>query len=254
MKRRNWKTGQGMLVPVLCAVVLCCMAISDYSVAENTSATSVPNYFHASHGFDGGLMEMVDLGEFEGFDVCRNMDDLARLASSVKGAVGFTAHPHFEKGERLAHAVLWYTGLSERNQSWALYLFDETEARKMPGEAPTPAAAAAAEAKVNAAMGKAGELIDAARPKGVKLDMSDYQEKKVLALAIMRLGGTFEHTGGWTSKACGPCRSVIPGGVPENCGHGVKGKAHWNCCGGTDPDDTRCRYWELIKAQDDKQK
>jgi len=245
---------QGMPLLVLGAVLLCGMAIPDDGAAENTPTVGAQGYFRANHGYGGGLMEMVDLREVEGFEAAKSIDDLATLAASVKGAVGFSVHPHFEKGKRFAHAVLWYTALTERNQSWPLYLFDEADARKMPGEAPTPVAAAAAEAKVNAAMGKGRELMDAARPKGVKLDMADYQEKKVLALAIMRLGGTFEHTGGWTRKVCGPCRSVIPGGTPERCGHGVKGQLHWNCCGGMDIDNTCCRYWELIKAQDDKRK
>lgn len=252
MNRRSRDTGQKASLLIVQWVMVFAAVMLNCCAAEKAASVNVPDYFRANHGYGAGLMEMVDLSPMEGFEAVQSIDELAKFAAAVKGAVGFSVHPSFEKGKRYAHAVIWYTGLTARNQSWPLYLFNEAEARKMPGEAPTPAAAAAAEAKVNAATGKARELFDAARPKGVKLEMEDYQEQKILALAIMRLGGTFEHTGGFTSKACGSCRSVVPGGNPKSCGHGVRGKAHWNCCGGTDPGDTRCRYWELIKALDDK--
>lgn len=220
------------------------------SVADNeTQSDSVPEYSRASHGFDGGLTEMVDLSELEGFDTVRTIDDLAQFASKVPGAVGFTAHPHFETGTRYAKAVLWYTNLSSRSSSWALYLFDKSEAQKSPGEAPSSAAAAAAEAKVSGKMKEAKELIEAGGPSGVKL-IGDHDEWKVLALAVIRLGGSFEHTGEFGVAHCLSCRSIVSGGNPSRCGHGVQDKEHWNCCGATDK-VVHCRYWELIMARED---
>jgi hypothetical protein len=192
---------------------------------------------------------MVYLSELEGFDTVRTIDDLARFASEVPDAIGFTAHPRFEKGMRSADAVLWYTNLSSPRSSWPLYLFDKTEAQKSPGEAPSTVAVAAAEAKVSGKMKEAKELIEASGPSGVKL-IGDYDERKVLALAVMRLGGSFEHTGEFGVTHCHSCRSVVSGGNPSRCGHGIQNKEHWNCCGSTDK-VVHCRYWELIKARDD---
>ena len=239
---------------VIC--VLACVLISipacdkkQSSVADNEAQSdSAPEYFRASHGFDGGLTEMVDLSELEGFDTVRTIDDLARFASEIPDAVGFTADPRFENGTRDAEAVLWYTNLSSPRSSWALYLFDKTEAQKSPGKAPSTVAAAAAEAKVSGKMNEAKDLIEASGPSGVKL-IGDYDERKVLALAVIRLGGSFEHTGKF-GVDCHSCRSVVSGGNPSRCGHGIQNKEHWNCCGATDK-VVHCRYWELIKARDD---
>src|SRR5678816_750092 len=79
-------------------------------------------YHRAKHGYSGGLTEMVDLSRAEGFDKVLTIEDLAAFASKVPGAVGFTAHPRFESGQRHARAVLWYTRLSPTESSWALYL------------------------------------------------------------------------------------------------------------------------------------
>ena len=239
----------GVLACVLISIPAC---VSKQSLVTDheTQSDSVPEHFRASHGYNGGLCEMVDLSELEGFDAVRTIDDLARFASEVPGAVGFTAHPGFENGTRYASAVLWYTNLSSTSSSWALHLFDRTEAQKSPGDAPRAAAVAAAEAKVSGKMKTAKDLIDAGGPGGVKL-VGDSDERKVLALAVMRLGGSFEHTGTFGVANCGWCRSVVSGGNPSRCGHGVQGKEHWNCCGATDK-VSHCRYWELIKAQDDR--
>jgi len=237
-----------------CALISWCSFVLSTALpswAQGTSDASVPQYFRAKHGFDGGLSEMVDLSELEGFDAVRTIDDLAKFASEVPKAMGFTAHPDFENGTRYAHAVLWYTGLSSKSSSWPLHLFDRAEAQKRPGGAPQAEAVAAAEAKVSARMKEARELVDAGGASGVKLVDGDHGEKKALALAIMRLGGFFRHTGAFAGEHCHACRNVVPGGNPGSCGHGVAGRKHWNCCGGTDPKDDRCRYWELIKAQDD---
>jgi hypothetical protein len=237
--------------------VLACVLISipacdkkQSSVADNeTQSDSVPEYFRASHGFGGGLTEMVDLSELEGFDTVRTIDDLARFASEIPDAVGFTADSRFENGTRRdAEAVLWYTNLSSPRSSWALYLFDKTKAQKSPGEAPSTVAAAAAEAKVSSKMKEAKDLIEASGPSGVKL-IGDFDERKVLALAVIRLGGAFEHTGEF-GVDCHSCRSVVSGGNPSRCGHGIQNKEHWDCCGATDKAG-QCRYWVLIKAQDD---
>src|SRR5438105_3630344 len=73
---------------------------------------------------------MVDLSKREGFDAIRTLDDVARFASEVPGAVGFTAHPNkFENGPRYASAVVWYTKLSPTESSSFLYLFDKKEAQ-----------------------------------------------------------------------------------------------------------------------------
>ena len=56
-----------------------------------------------------------------------------------------------------------------------LYLFDETEAEKNPGEAPKASTVAAAEAKVSGKLKVAQELIDAGGSDGVKLS-GDYED------------------------------------------------------------------------------
>ena len=146
-----------------------CRRQSDSSVTQPEKRTGAVEYFRASHGFSGGLEEMVDLSKREGFDAIRTIDDVARFASEVPGAVGFTAHPDFENGTRYASAVVWYTRLSPTQASWALYLFDKKEALKQPGDAPPAAAVAAAEAKVSSKMDEAGKLIAAGGTNGVKL-------------------------------------------------------------------------------------
>lgn len=203
------------------------------------------DYFRARHGFNGGLEEMVDLSERQGFDAIRTIDDVARFASEVPGAVGFTAHPDFENGTRHASAVVSYTRLSPTQESWVLYLFDKKEAQKNPGDAPRAAALAAAEAKVSSKIDEARELIAAGGTNGVKL-VGD----KVLALAVLRLGGLFGHTGEFAVGRCVGCRSVVSGGNPGSCGLDVQNKKHWNCCGSTN-EGGYCDYWKLIKTQDD---
>ncbi|MFO1498102.1 MAG: hypothetical protein U1G07_06860 [Verrucomicrobiota bacterium] len=225
-----------------------CRRQSDAGVTQSQTRVRSPVYFQAAHGFDGGLSEMVDLSKLDGFDEIRTVSDLARFASKVPGVVGFTAHPNFEEGTRHASAVLWYTRLSPTGSSWPLYLFDEQEAQKKPGGVPRQAAVAAAEAKISSKMEQARELIAAAGPKGVNLD-GPFNDK-ALAFAILRLDGTFAHTGSYETDRCGRCRSVIPGGDPGSCGLGVQHQEHWNCCGSTDKTG-RCDYWKLVKAQDE---
>ena len=241
----------------------CIIGVFVYSMiilpaCTNKQAASAPfamqsdngtQYFRAKHGYSGGLHEMVDLSKREGFDAVRTFGDVAEFASEVPGAVGFTAHPDFENGTRYAHAVVWYTNLSPVGSSWSLYLFDSVEAQKGPGGAPRAEAVAAAEAKVSGKMAAAQQLIDAGGAGGVKL-VGDYDEQKVLALAVIRLGGFFEHSGTFGAGYCGGCRSVVPGGNPSRCGLGVQDREHWNCCGGTERGG-HCRYWELIKLQDE---
>ena len=103
-------------------------------------------YFRAKHGDGNGLSKKVRLSMRKGFDSVRNIDDVAKFAAKVPGAIGFTAHPHFEQGTRAASAILWYTTLSSPQNSWPFYLFDETEAKKNPGDKPRTEAHAAAEA------------------------------------------------------------------------------------------------------------
>ena len=206
-------------------------------------------YVRAKHGFGSGLIEMVDLSTREGFDTVRTIDDVAKFAAKVHGAIGFTAHPDFQDDTRLASAVIWYTGLSSPQNSWPLYLFDETEAKKKPGGKPRAEALAAAEAKVQSKMAMAKELIEASGSRGVKLT-GDYEERIVLALAIMRSGGSFEHNGEFGTTNCSGCRSVVSGGTSRLCGLGVKKKSHWTCCGATEK-KSHCQYWPLIKAQDE---
>jgi hypothetical protein len=177
------------------------------------------------------------------------MDDVARFASEVPGAIGFTAPSGFKNNRRSASAVVWYTKLSRTKASWPLYLFDRTEAQKKPGDTPRAAAEAAAEAKVSGKMNEARRLIAAGGPNGVKL-AGDYDERKALALAVLRLDGLFEHTGEFGVGRCGGCRSVISGGNPSSCGLRVRSKKHWSCCGSTD-EGGHCEYWKLIETQDD---
>ncbi|WP_395736357.1 hypothetical protein [Prosthecobacter sp.] len=233
-------------------VIVCALAFAA-SMGEETNQEKPLRYFPAKHGTNGGLDEMVDLSTMEGFDQAHTLDDVAKFAAKVPGAVGFTAHPRFEKGERHARAVLWYTHCSPLSQSWPLHLFDEAEAKKGPGEAATPAALVAAELRVTAKLPEAQELITAAGTRGVTVsrDNRDYQEQKILALAVMRLGGFFQHTGVFGKGGCWACRSVVAGGTPRKCGLGINNVNHWNCCGITEAGTLRCRYWELIKAQDE---
>jgi hypothetical protein len=204
-------------------------------------------YFLAMHGFGSGLSEMVDLSMRKGFDSVRNIDDVAKFAAKVPGAIGFTAHPHFEQGMRYASAILWYTELSSPQNSWSLFLFDETEAKKKPGDKPRSEALAAAEAKVHSKMERAKELIEKNGSRGVKLT-GDPEDQQVLALAIMRLGGSFEHNGEFGTKNCGGCRILVPSGAPFLCGLGVQKKKHWGCCGSTEK-KSHCQFWQLIKKQ-----
>jgi hypothetical protein len=204
-------------------------------------------YFLAMHGFGSGLSEMVDLSMRKGFDSVRNIDDVAKFAAKVPGAIGFTAHPHFEQGMRYASAILWYTELSSPQNSWSLFLFDETEAKKKPGDKPRSEALAAAEAKVHSKMERAKELIEKNGSRGVKLT-GDPEDQQVLALAIMRLGGSFEHNGEFGTKNCGGCRILVPGGAPFLCGLGVQKKKHWGCCGSTEK-KSHCQFWPLFKKQ-----
>ena len=204
-------------------------------------------YFLAKHGFGSGLSEMVDLSMRKGFDSVRNIDDVAKFAAKVPGAIGFTAHPHFEQGMRYASAILWYTELSSPQNSWSLFLFDETEAKKKPGDKPRSEALAAAEAKVHSKMERAKELIEKNGSRGVKLT-GDPEDQQVLALAIMRLGGSFEHNGEFGTKNCGGCRILVPSGAPFLCGLGVQKKKHWGCCGSTEK-KSHCQCWPLFKKQ-----
>ena len=237
----------GALACVLVGIPACAKrSLDTEGGVQNESA---PEYSRANHGFNSGLTEMVDLSAVDGFDDVRTMDDLARFASEVPGAVGFTAHPHFESGTRYASAVVWYTNLSSTSSSWALYLFDRAEAQKNPGDAPRAAAVAAAETKLSSRMKTAQDLIDAGGPDGVKL-VGDRDEQNVLARAIMRLGGSFQHTGTFGVAHCRGCRTVVPGGTPSLCGHGVQGTEHWNCCGSTEKIG-HCHYWELLVAQEE---
>jgi hypothetical protein len=183
----------------------------------------------------------------KGFDSVRNIDDVAKFAAKVPGAIGFTAHPHFEQGMRYASAILWYTELSSPQNSWPLYLFDETEAKKKPGDKPRSEALAAAEAKVHSKMERAKELIEKNGSRGVKLT-GDPEDQQVLALAIMRLGGSFEHNGEFGTKNCGGCRILVPSGAPFLCGLGVQKKKHWGCCGSTEK-KSHCQFWPLFKKQ-----
>jgi RNA polymerase sigma factor (sigma-70 family) len=232
-------------------------AVAQRNEAAAGAVEAARDYFRASHGFGGGLQEMVDLSKREGFDAIRTIDDVARFASEVPGAVGFTAHPDFER-ERLpyrsAHAVLWYTKLSPTDSSWTLYLFDNEEAQKKPGDAPREAALAAAETKISSKMDQARELIATGGTNGVTLvfDPHEYPDECKVALAVLRLGGVFAHTGEFADGRCLGCRSVVSGGNGRSCGLGVRDKKHWNCCGSTN-EGGYCDYWKLIKAQDDRE-
>ena len=207
-------------------------------------------YFRAKHGDGNGLSKKVRLSMRKGFDSVRNIDDVAKFAAKVPGAIGFTAHPDFEQGMRYASTILWYTTLSLPQNSWPLYLFDETEAKKKPGDKPRSEALAAAETYVQSKMAMAKELIDASGSRGVKLT-GDPDDQQVLALAIMRLGGSFEHNGEFGTKTrfhCAGCRILVPGGAPFLCGLGVQKKKHWGCCGSTEK-KSHCQFWQWFKKQ-----
>ena len=226
-----------------------------YQLGPNNDATrgtdnSGLEYFRAKHGYGNGLSEMVPLSMRKGFGSVRNIGDVAKFAAKIPGAIGFTAHPHFEQGTRYASAILWYTELSSPQNSWPLYLFDETEAKKKPGDKPRSEALDAAETYVQSKMAMAKELIDASGSRGVKLT-GDPDDQQVLALAIMRLGGSFEHNGEFGTAnfgLCGGCRILVPGGTPPLCGLGVQKKKHWGCCGSTEK-KSHCQFWPLFKKQ-----
>jgi hypothetical protein len=241
-----------LMMSVLAGILtgtLGCRRPSDSSATQAQAKTGAIEYFQAGHGFNGGLSEMVDLSQRAGFDAIRTLDELAKFASAVPGAVGFTAHPYFEKGERSGSAVMWYTKLSPAGSSQSLYLFNKNEAQKKPGDAPQAAAVAAAEAKVSGQMGKARGLIAAGGATSVKL-AGDYHERKVVALAVLRLGGRFAHSGAFDVGHCATCRSVVPSYNPSSCDMDVQNRKHWNCCGSTS-EGGYCEYWKQIKAQDD---
>ncbi|MBN8421946.1 MAG: hypothetical protein J0L73_23720 [Verrucomicrobia bacterium] len=235
---------------LLCMIVYVAALAS--SEGEETNQGKPTRYFQANHGCNGGLEEMVDLSQIEGFEEVRTISDVAKFAAKVPGAVGFMAHPDFEKGDRFASAVVWYSHRSRTSESWTLHLFDEAEAKKGPGEAATPAALLAAELRVTAKLPTAQALIDKGGALGVNVSPADgdYNEQMLMALAVMRLGGFFAHSGQFGKGHCFGCRSVVRGGIPEKCGLGVRKVPHWTCCG-AEAGTLRCRYWELIKAQND---
>ena len=73
---------------------------------------------------------MEDLSELSGFSEAKTLADVAALAKTVDRAIGFTAHPDFERGTRYARAVISYTNKSPQSESWALYLFDDVGRRE----------------------------------------------------------------------------------------------------------------------------
>lgn len=222
-------------------------------IGAQQPAPKVPEYHRAKHGLNGGHEELVDLSTLPGFDQLKTLDDIAAFAAKVPGATGFTAHPRFENGNRYARAIIWYTNLSDPRQSWPIYLFEKSEAEKLPGAAPRPAAPKAAEAFVQSRVKTAQELIAAAGPEGVELGISgDHAQEKLTAYAVIQLGGVFKHSGQFRSDRCIRCRNVVTGGNPGACGLGVLKVSHWNCCGG-DKDAKHCRYWELLKAKEEKE-
>lgn len=217
---------------------------------EAKPAQPPPKYFPAQHGYNGGLKGLVDLSERDGFDAVRTLDEVAAFAAKVPGAIGFTAHPQFEHGKRHAQAVLWYSRRSKPELSWVLHLFDAAEAQKQPGEAVKAAALLAAERQVANMLPTAEGLIKEGGAGGVRFGAElAYEEKKLLALAVLRVGGFFAH-GSEFGAECGSCRSVVPGGNPEKCAAGMLKVKHWTCCG-AEAGVSHCRYWALIKAQDD---
>src|SRR6185436_17173457 len=155
--------------PLLVGTLFACVFLVATTACVEKRKVSGLKYHRAKHGYSGGVTEMIDLARVEGFDKVLAIEDLAAFASKVPGAVGFTAHSNFESGVRHARAVLWYTKLSPPQSSWALYLFDETEAKKHPGQAPKASALAAAEARVSGKLKIAQELMDAGGTNGVKL-------------------------------------------------------------------------------------
>lgn len=215
------------------------------------SASDGLEYTIAHHGYGRGLSEMVNLCDLEGFDGIRTIGEVARFAHKIQDSVGFTAHPEFESGTRYAHAVIWYTTLSPTNESWPLYLFDREESQKLPGEPAQPTAIAAGNAKVAGMLTEARNLVISAQQSGVRVPELKFDDKKILALAIIQIGGSFQHSGEYSTTNCWSCRSVVPDGDPEHCGLGIKGTAHWNCCGAIQ-ETGACQYWERIKAQDDE--
>ena len=104
-------------------------------------------------------------------------------------------------------------------------------------------------ARVSGKMDEARELIAAGGTNGVKL-VGNPGERKVLALAVLRLGGLFEHTCAFAVGPCAGCRTVVPGGDAASCGLGVQNQRHWTCCGSTN-EGGYCDYWKLIKAGED---
>lgn len=229
------------ILGILCAVLLVGNAWSEDK--------SEPMYFRAKHGYNGGSENMVDLSKLDGFDQVRNLDDIARFARKVPGAIGFTAHPNFEKGTRYARAVISYTSLSPTRESWKLYLYDRAEAEKPPGSAPGAGAELAFEGRIQAAMGEARKLIDSSGADGV--NFRSHSADIPLAYAVMRLGGTFAHTGEFGTRFCTGCRNIVKGGSPAKCALGVLKIGHWSCCGST-KEAGHCEYWKMWKAEEDR--
>ena len=122
-----------MRITALILGTLYCLIFAGSALGDSPIAQK---YFRAKHGFNRGREVLVDLTKMPGFDKVTNLDDIARFARSVPGAVGFTAHPEFEKGTRLAHAVISYSARSPTSESWKLYLYDKSEADKLPDSTP----------------------------------------------------------------------------------------------------------------------
>ncbi len=97
-------------------------------------------------------------------------------------------------------------------------------------------------------MDEARGLIAAGGTNGVKLQ-GNYDNSKVVAQAVLRLGGRFEHTGAFATGRCVACRSVVSGGNPSSCGLDVQNRQHWNCCGSTN-EGGHCQYWKKVNAMD----
>lgn len=226
------------------------LLVSLVIVIGTAADTQPPKYYEANHGYSGGDIDQVDLSALDGFDQIRRLDQLAAFAAKVPGAIGFTAHPDFEVGKRYAHAIIGYTALSQKNQSWALYLYDKVEAEKPPGTPTSPRAEVAFEMRVQAKLVEAQKLIDEGGEKGVKLT-GVHSKVLPLAYAILRLGGEFEHTGMISADICLGCRTIVPGSNPKKCGLGVARTEHWNCCG-QGKNTQHCPYWKLFKAEGDR--
>jgi len=71
------------------------------------------------------------LCKHENWKTARTIEDVAKMAKTISGSIGFTLHPDFPKA-KYANAFISYDNRSHCCLSWDLYLWDEKAAMLPP--------------------------------------------------------------------------------------------------------------------------